>query len=213
MLDEVSKTGLQNEAKSSAVGFSDESQVTDEQLVRAVLDGDEQSFTEIFERYRKLVTGVVGRFFRDRSEVEEYVQQSFTKTYFSLKNFRGESGTSFPAWITRITVNVCYDEFRRRGRRPESLFTDMETDGETFSESISDGGVKDPEHKLVSAQLAEKVLSSLDPKDRIAMTLVYSEDYSLSEAAEIIGISVGNLKSRLFRCRKHIRDRFGHFFE
>jgi RNA polymerase sigma-70 factor, ECF subfamily len=212
MLDEVSKTGLQNEAKSSAVGFSEGSQVTDEQLVRAVLDGDEQAFAEIFERYRRLVTSVVGRFFRDRSEIEECVQQSFAKTYFSLKDFRGERGYSFPAWLSRIAVNVCYDEFRRRGRKPESLFTEVD-DGSGFLESVSEDKAVSAERMLVSAQLAKKILSSLDPRDRVAMTLVYSEDYSLNEAADIVGISVGNLKSRLFRCRNHIRKRFGHLFE
>src|SRR3954447_26205551 len=107
MLDEVLKTGLQDEAQLSVVRFSDHSQqTTDEMLVRAILDGDEQAFAEIFERYRKLVTGVAGRFFRDRSEIEECVQQSFAKMYFSLKAFRGERGASFPAWATRIAVNV-----------------------------------------------------------------------------------------------------------
>ncbi len=211
MLDEVSKTGLQDEAKSSAVGFSDGSQITDEELVRAVLDGDEQSFAVIFERHKRLVTGVVGRFFREKSEIEECVQQSFTKAYFSLKDFRGINEKSFPAWVTRIAVNVCYDEFRRRGRKPESLFTEVD-DGTGFLESVSDGKIASAETQVVSAQLAEKVLASLDPKDRIAMTLVYSEDYSLNEVAEVIGISVGNLKSRLFRCRNHIRERFGHLF-
>lgn len=213
MLDEVSKTGLQNETRSSAIGYTDGEQSTDEQLVRLVLDGDEQAFAEIFERYRRLVTGVVGRFFRDRSEIEEYVQQSFTNTYFSLKHFRGETGNSFPAWIMRIAVNVCYDEFRRRGRRQEVLFTDIDNEGEPFVDTVSGSSGSETENLLISTELAEKVLSSLEPKDRIAITLVYSEEYSLNEVAETIGISVGNLKSRLFRCRKHIRTRFGHLFE
>ena len=213
MLDEVSKTGLQNEAKLPAIEFSDGSQTTDEQLVRAVLDGDEQAFAEIFERYRRLVAKVVGRFFRDRSEIEECVQQSFTKAYFSLKHFRGESGNSFPAWVTRIAVNVCYDEFRRRGRKPETLFSEIDDGTTGFLESVSDGKTASAETQLVTAQLAEKILSSLDPRDRIAMTLVYSQDYSLNDAADVIGISTGNLKSRLFRCRNHIRERFGHLFE
>src|SRR5436190_15487388 len=127
MLDEVLKTGLQNEAKLPAIDLSQGSQqTTDDELVRAVLGGDEHAFAEIFERYRRLVTGVVGRFFRDRSEIEECVQQSFAKMYFSLKSFRGERGSSFPAWATRIAVNVCYDEFRRLGRRSESLFSEMD---------------------------------------------------------------------------------------
>lgn len=205
-------TGLQKEAQLPAIESSIESQNTDETLVRAVLDGDEQAFAEIFDRHRLLVTRVVGRFFRDRSEIEECVQLSFTKTYFSLKNFRGGQSNSFPAWLKRIAVNICYDEFRRRGRRPESRFTEMDDEGVAFIESIKDSNAGSAETSLASAQLAEKILSSLDARDRIAMTLVYSEDYSLNEAAEIIGISAGNLKSRLFRCRNHIRERFGHLF-
>ena len=203
---------MQDEAQFPAIGFSGTSSITDEELVRAVLDGEEQAFAEIFDRHRLLVTRVVGRFFRDRSEIEECVQLSFTKTYFSLKHFRGERDNSLPAWLTRIAVNVCYDEFRRRQRRPESRFSEMDDEGAAFIESISDANAGSAEASLVSAQLAEKILSTLDPRDRIAMTLVYSEDYSLNEAAEIIGISAGNLKSRLFRCRNHIRERFGHFF-
>ncbi len=180
--------------------------------MRAVLDGDERAFSEIFDRHRLLVTRVVGRFFRERSEIEECVQLSFTKTYFSLKHFRGGRDKSLQAWLTRIAVNVCYDEFRRRGRRPESRFSEMDDEGAAFIESISDTNAGSAETSLASAQLAEKILASLDARDRIAMTLVYSEDYSLSEAAEIIGISAANLKSRLFRCRNHIKERFGHLF-
>lgn len=212
MLDEVRKTGLQDDAKLPAIEISDGSQTTDEQLVHAVLDGDEQAFAEIFERYRRLVTGVVGRFFRDRSEIEECVQQSFAKIYFSLKDFRGVNDKSFPAWATRIAVNVCYDEFRRRGRRSESLFTELD-DESGFLETVSDETTETAETKVISAQLAEKVLSSLDPRDRIAMTLVYSQDYSLNDAADIIGISAGNLKSRLFRCRQSIKTKFEHLFD
>jgi RNA polymerase sigma-70 factor (ECF subfamily) len=212
MLDEVLKIGLQNETQLPAIDFSEWSQTTDEQLVRATLDGDEQAFAEIFERHKRLVTGVVGRFFRDRSEIEECVQQSFAKMYFSLKNFRGERGSSFPAWATRIAVNVCYDEFRRRGRRPENLSSEMD-DESGFLETMPDGTAANAETRAMSSQLAERILSSLDPRDRIAMTLVYSQDYSLNEAAEIIGISPGNLKSRLFRCRNFIKSRFGHLFE
>ena len=89
----------------------------------------------------------------------------------------------------------------------------METDDTAFVESVSDGKAGTTETDLVSAQLAEKILSSLDARDRIAMTLVYSEDYSLTDAAEIIGISASTLKSRLFRCRNHIKQRFGHLFQ
>ena len=213
MLDEVLENiSLQTKAQFPAFGFTDETHVSDERLVRAILDGDETAFEEIFDRYRRQMTRVISRFFRDRSDIEELVQQCFTKTYFSLKKFRGGDYRSFSAWMTRIAVNVCYDEFRRRSRKAESLFTEMGDEENDYVETIADGRRLSAVDSMVAAQLVEKVLAGLDVEDRMAMTLVYSEDYSLDEVAEAIGITTSNLKSRLFRCRNHIRKRFGHLF-
>lgn len=186
--------------------------MADERLVQMTLAGDETAYAEIFERYKRPMARVVARYFRERSEIEEFVQQCFTKAYFSLKNFRGGEDRSFAAWMTRIAINVCYDEFRRRGRKGESLFSEMSDAENDYLKTVADKREASADRSLVASQLAEKVLSSLDAKDRIAMTLVYSEDYSLNEVAEVIGITTSNLKSRLFRCRNQIRSRFGHLF-
>ena len=212
MLDEVLNISLQTKAQFSAVEFTGEDATSDERLVQAVLDGDESAFETIFDRYRRPMTRVVGRFFRERSDIEEFVQQSFTKAYFSLKKFRGGEDRSFQAWMTRIAVNVCYDEFRRRQRKAENTFSEMSDEENDYVESLVDGRGAPADNTLVAAQLAEKMLASLDADDRMAMTMVYSQDYSLDEAANVIGITTSNLKSRLFRCRNHIRKRFGHLF-
>ena len=213
MLEEVINISLQREAQLPPIEFTDESPLADERLVQMTLAGDETAYAEIFERYKRPLTRVVGRYFRERSEIEEFVQQSFTKAYFSLRNFRGGEDKSFAAWITRIAINVCYDEFRRRGRKGESLFSEMTDTENDYLQSVADGREIAADRSLVASQLAEKVLSSLDAKDRMAMTLVYSEDHSLNEVADAIGISTSNLKSRLFRCRNQIRARFGHLFQ
>ena len=213
MPEEVINISLQRKAQLPTIEFSDEAPLTDERLVQMTLAGDETAFSEIFERFKRPITRVVARYFRERSDIEEFVQQSFTKAYFSLKVFRGGEDRSFAAWMTRIAVNVCYDEFRRRGRKGESLFSEMSDAENDYLETIADGREASADRSLVAAQLAEKVLSTLDAKDRIAMTLVYSEDRTLDEVAETIGISTSNLKSRLFRCRNQIRARFGHLFQ
>lgn len=212
MLDEAIKIDLYSETQFPSIEFTDGTLVSDAQLVENVLAGDEASFAEIFERYKKHVTRVVGRFFRDRGEIEEHVQQAFAKTYFSLNKFRGEQERSLAAWMTKITVNVCYDEFRRRQRRSQSLFADMTSEENDYVESIIDSRAATPESMLQNAELADKILSGVDAKDRVALTLVYSQDYSLIEAANVLGITTSNLKSRLFRCRNHIKKRFSHLF-
>ena len=213
MFEEVINISLQREAQLQTIEFADDAPIADERLVQMTLAGDETAFAEIFERYRRPMTKVVARYFRERSEIEEFVQQGFTKAYFSLKNFRGGEDRSFAAWMTRIAINVCYDEFRRRGRKGESLFSEMSDAENDYLETVADGREASADRTLVAAQLAEKVMSSLDPKDRMAMTLVYSENYSLNEVAEAIGITTSNLKSRLFRCRNQLRTRFGHLFK
>jgi RNA polymerase sigma-70 factor (ECF subfamily) len=212
MLVEVLKPSLQREAQIPAIEFTDDTAMSDRRLVQSVLDGDEAAFAEIFERYKRPVTRTVGRFFRDRTEIEEHVQQAFTKAYFSLRSFRGGEENSFAAWITRITVNVCYDEFRRRQRKGENLFTEMSDAEDDYVAAIVDRRQPSPENSLIAAELAEKILAGLDAKDRIALTLVYCQDYSLDEVAKAIGITRSNLKSRLFRCRNSIKSRFEHLF-
>ncbi len=212
MFEEVINISLQREAQLPTIEFADDAPIADERLVQMTLAGDETAFAEIFERYKRPMTKVVARYFRERTEIEEFVQQCFTKAYFSLRNFRGGEDRSFAAWMTRIAVNVCYDEFRRRGRKGESLFSEMSDAENDYVSSVIDGREPTADRSLIATQLAERVLSTLAPKDRIAITLVYSEDYSLGEAADAIGITTSNLKSRLFRCRNQIRTRFGHLF-
>ncbi len=212
MLQEVIKVRLQSETQLHGIEFAEETAVSDERLVHLVLAGDESAFAEIFERYKRPMTRVVGRYFRERADIEDLVQQSFTKAYFSLKSFKGGDDRSFAGWLTRISVNVCYDEFRRKTRKGERLFAEMSTDEADYVETVVDVNRPSAETSIIATQLAEKVLSSLDIKDRIAITLVYSENHSLSEVADAIGITTSNLKSRLFRCRNQIKQRFGHLF-
>jgi RNA polymerase sigma-70 factor (ECF subfamily) len=188
-------------------------EITDDELVRLVLAGDETAFACIFERYRKLVIHLASRFFRQRAQIEDIVQQAFTKIYFSLKDFRGGREKSFASWASRLTVNICYDELRRRGRRAESLFSDFTAEEREYFEQIAGETAKDAEKQLVARDLAEKVLSGLDARERLALTLLHGEDFSVAEVARIVGWSESNVKTRLFRCRNNLRNIFKHLFK
>lgn len=180
--------------------------ITDAELVQAVLEGDEAAFSLIFERYRRLVVHLVSRFFNRRELIEELTQQSFTKIYFSLKNFRGGQEKSFSAWLSRLTVNVCYDELRRRQRRPEDLFTDLGNEDAEYVEGIIEKSSLESETAFVNRDLAEKLLSGLDAKDRLALTLYHAEELSVAEVAEKVGWTQSNVKVRLMRTRKYLRN-------
>jgi RNA polymerase sigma-70 factor, ECF subfamily len=213
MLNDSLDIDLQNAARFPVVKFAETAESTDAQLVAAVLAGDERAFEEIFKRYRRLVAGTVGRFFPEKSDIEEFAQQTFTKAYLSLAKFQGIEDRSLAPWITRISINVCYDEFRRRQRRSESLSASLSDEESDHLERMIDARAVSAEDKVVRAQLAGKILASLSPKDRIAVTMVYSEDFTIDEAAGALGISSSSLKSRLFRCRNQLKKRFGYLFK
>lgn len=211
MLDEVLTISLQTNADLLEIETHDGRMTSDDLLVQAVLNGDQAAYEEIFDRHRRMITRVVAKFFREKADIEEAVQQSFTKAYFSLDKFRGGE-SPLKSWLARIAVNVCYDEFRRRQRKNERLFAEMSDEEVEYVETVVDGRAVSADNSVIAEQLIDRFTSGLSPEDRIALALVYSQEYSLDEAANVIGISTSSLKSRLFRCRNHIRKRFGHIF-
>ena len=178
---------------------------TDAELVNAVLAGDEAAFNVIFDRYRKLVVHLVGRFFNRREIVEDLSQQAFTKIYFSLKDFRGENEKSFSSWLSRLTVNLCYDELRRNKRRPENLFAELSSDEFEFAGQIEETGASGIETGFEDRDLAKKLLTRLGAEDRMVVTLFYGYENSVSEVADLTGWSESKVKTRLMRTRNLLR--------
>src|SRR5919206_1815174 len=104
---------------------------SDAALAAEARDGDERAFEELFVRHRRRVALIASRFFRQRQQVEEVVQESFTKAFFALGDFSNRQEASFAAWLARITYNTCYDHLRRAKRQHESLQSDVSEDEAT----------------------------------------------------------------------------------
>jgi RNA polymerase sigma-70 factor (ECF subfamily) len=178
----------------------------DDELVRGVLSGNEAAFALLFERHRRLVTGLAYRFFYRREQVEDIVQESFASAYFALSAYRGGHERSFSAWLSRITVRTCYDALRR-SRRTESVMSELTNEEETLLvEGLRDSGMgSDVESKAISRDLADKLLQRLEPDDRLVLTLLSVAELSVAEAAEFTGWSVAKVKMRAHRARKALR--------
>jgi RNA polymerase sigma-70 factor, ECF subfamily len=179
----------------------------DIELVGRVRDGDESAFEELFNRHRRRVALVASRFFRQREQIEEIIQESFTKAYFALGDFSNQQEASFAAWIARIAYNSCYDELRRMKRRHESALSDVsEEDTAWLKEALrgADGG-SDVEDAAVARDLADKLLSRLSPEDRLVLVMLDVEEMSVAEIAKINGWSVSKVKVRAHRARASLR--------
>ena len=178
----------------------------DAEVVRRVLAGDVNSFRRLVERYGGLVAGVV----RKRvplEHLEDTMQDVFIRAYKSLPTFKHGS---FPAWLSTISVRTCYDFWREHYRcneLPVSALTDRHQAWlENALSDRSKESYREKGREKEAREILDCALASLSPGDRMAIELVYLEGLSVKEAARLLGWSVPNVKVRLFRSRRKLRE-------
>lgn len=179
---------------------------TDGELAAAVCAGDESAFETLFERHRRRVAILAGRFFQRKEEIEDVTQECFTKAYFGLKEFSDTREGSFAAWLSTIAFNTCYDELRRRRRRPEKGTPELtEAEVRTISRLGTDSEETSIESAAISRDLANKLLSGLSAEDRVVLVLLEVEGFSVTEIGTVMNWSSAKVKIRVFRARKALR--------
>jgi RNA polymerase sigma-70 factor (ECF subfamily) len=179
----------------------------DQDLVAEVLGGRKAAFAELATRHRSRVERLCRRFFADREAVLDLVQESFIRAFTALAGYRAEM--PFGGWLRAIVVNLCYDELRRRRRRPEELVADFSAAENEWLELVNHAT---PEEIVAQAQerreayaLAHQLLATLRAEDRTVLVLKDSEDLSVAEIAAMLGWSESKVKIRAFRARKALR--------
>jgi RNA polymerase sigma-70 factor (ECF subfamily) len=179
---------------------------SDADLVDTVLAGDESAFELLFERHRRRVGLIAGRFFQQPEQIEEILQESFTKAYFALKDFSSYKDDSFTSWLARIAFNSCYDELRRRSRGRESSISDITSTDREALRSLRAGVAGDSlESVAVNRDLANKLLSFLSAEDRLVLVLLDVEGLSVAEIGQLMNWSSPKVKIRVFRARTDLR--------
>ncbi|MFA6242844.1 MAG: RNA polymerase sigma factor [Candidatus Hydrogenedentales bacterium] len=169
---------------------------SDRALIDACLKHDNNAFAHLVKRYEGSVASVLWRFTRDRLVLEELVQETFVEAYFSLRRFRGEA--PFFPWLRTIATRVGYRSWRRarRDRLRAERLVQWNWGGELETAARVPGD---------TAEYVYRILETLDPKDRLVLTLQYFEGCSTSEIAERMGWSSTLVKVRAFRARKRLR--------
>ncbi len=167
---------------------------TDDDLVRAHLDGDPRAFDELVRRHEARVYAVCVRVIGDADEAADAAQDAFLAAYRKLAQFRGDA--RFTTWLHRIAVNACYDSLRRRSRQPMLRLVDDE--GAPF-----EAGPAQPDHadQVVGSHSAAVALASIPEEFRVAIVLADVEDIPYDEIASILDVPVGTVKSRVHRGR------------
>jgi len=165
---------------------------SDEEIVRRFQEtGDNECFAELFARYSKRVFLACRGFFSEWQAAEDATQETFLRSYRSLRNFQGGD---FSGWLMRVAKNVCIDEWRKR--RLEALTLDVELRDLPIPSGL--------ETSLDLRRLVERVrreMRSLVPAQRQCLELKI-QGYSYEETADQTGLSVDAVKSHLQNGRR-----------
>jgi len=184
-------------------------QVQDATLVAEVLAGNQTSFQLLVERYQTRLFALVRHYTRSAVEIEDIVQDTFLKAYSRLDSFQHQS--SFYTWLYRIATNTVLDFMKRRGRSPVQTVEDPEL-------ALEAGGgpsVIRPDARLETEEIARithKVLDELPEIFRTVLVLREFEDQAYQDIADILGISIGTVESRLFRARARFKQKLAQMF-
>jgi len=176
---------------------------TDAELIAAVLRGDRVSFEPLVVKYSPRVFATARRYARRESEIEDIVQEVWSKAFQKLAGFRGEA--PFEHWLMRMAVRTCYDFLREHQRNRETTFTEL-TEPETDWLDRFVAAPPDASDEAGAArQLIERILAMLSPAARLVITLLEIEDRPVKEIAELTGWSVPLVKVRAFRARAEMK--------
>ena len=176
---------------------------TDGDCIAAVLKGDSASFEPLVKKYSPRVFATARRYARRESEIEDIVQEVWSKAFQKLHTYRGEA--PFEHWLMRLAVRTCYDFLRHHQRSRETTFTEL---SEPESDWL-DRFVATPDDARESAAaahaLVQRILTQLSPPARLVITLLEIQEKSVKEISKITGWSVPLVKVRAFRARAEMR--------
>lgn len=176
-------------------------------LIRAARGGDLEAFNQLVLAYQGQVFALAYRLLGDREQAADVVQETFISAFQHIGRFqRGY----LRAWLLRIATNLCYDALRRRRSRPTAPLEALLARPDS-PELRTLEGEADPESYAEQRELMREIrlaLEQLPPEQRAVVVLCDSEGFPYAEAAQVLGISQGTLKSRLSRGRARLRDYF-----
>jgi RNA polymerase sigma-70 factor (ECF subfamily) len=171
---------------------------TDAVLLAAHVAGDQDAFAELVRRHRDRLWAVALRTLGDREEAADAVQDALISAYRAAGSFRGDSAVT--TWLHRVVVNACLDRIRRRRSRPTVPLPD---------DDILDPA-PDAAGRVETALDIDAALATLPLEQRAALVLVDMQGWSVEEAARILGVAPGTIKSRCARGRAKVLPLLRH---
>lgn len=168
-----------------------------------MLGGDTARFEPLVVKYSPRVFATARRYARRESEVEDIVQEVWSKAFQKLGTFRGTA--PFEHWLMRLAVRTCYDFLRHHQRSRERVFSELSVPEQEWLERVMADPSTGSADAAAARQLVHRLLDMLSPSARLVMVLLELEEKSVKEIAALTGWSVPLVKVRAFRARAEMR--------
>ena len=175
---------------------------SEEQLVAAAKSGRRAPFGELCERHMKQVSYVTRRITRNREDAEDAAQECFLNAFVHLKDFDGRS--QFATWLTRIAINAALMKLRKNRGAREVPIDEPNPSSEPAAQREFRNDAPDPEESCSLRErkrIVKSAISGLRPRARNVVELIHLQEHSIRETAQILGISIGAVKSRMFHAK------------
>lgn len=184
-------------------------------LIQDALRGELDAFNRLVLAYQEMAFNLAYRMLSDEAAAEDATQTAFISAYRNLKQYRGGS---FRAWVMRMVTNTCYDELRRRQRRPTIPLEPFNSDEDEEVESptwLADHNPT-PDEEIETRELEAAIqhcIQDLPEEFRAVVILVDVQGMDYNEVSQAMGKPLGTIKSRLARARLRLRDCLAGFAE
>jgi len=187
----------------------DESHTVSPELLERVRDGEEAAWQQLVDTISPLVFKIIRNQVRRTSDHEDLGQEAFTKIFLKLNQFVGKQ--PFHHWVSRVTINTCYDWLRKQKVRPLSSFSDLgETQAEIVEKTLTAQSSDQEEDLAAMRDLLERLISSLKPREQIVIRLLDLEENSVKEVCEVTGWGESKVKVTAMRARKKLAEQLKH---
>lgn len=184
--------------------------INEKEIVERLARGEAAAFREFVESYKKKIYGLAFEMTRNHADAEDVSQAVFIKVFKSIGTFKKDA--NLKSWLYRIVVNASIDHLRKRPFYPAEKTPDMP--GRLFDDSLPQSAdlSADPGKEAESRELKKRIHDALDrisEREKAVFLLRHDHDLNLKEIADVLGLTLGAVKSYLFRSIKKLQKELG----
>jgi RNA polymerase sigma-70 factor (ECF subfamily) len=181
-------------------------ELSDTQIIERTLGGEPEAFSLLVRRWERQIYGLTLRMLGRDDEAKDATQETFISAYRNLSKFRGEA--KFSSWIYRIALNICNTKLRSRSKVTISLEEQREATGFELAADLDDLSSNIQQEQIT--QHVRRALQGLPPEMRQVIIMKEYDGLKFSEIAEILGIPLSTVKTRMYTGLTELRKRLEH---